>query len=409
MPTFLRKIYWFVVGFATKYKKIVLVSVVGAVALIGFVLVIWPKLPKLNKVRYVGIVGKYGLTQVPRRIEQELGMGLTILGENQVPEPGLSKRWEISNDGRTYRFYLRNDVLWSDGTPVTLADLNFSIPDVKIEKKEPDVLEFVLPEAFSPFPMLLTKPVLKDGKFTTGQFVVADIQADGPFLKQVNLKNDKENLIFRFYDSGSAAITAFKLSQIDEIVGLFDAGELSDWPNLKVEKEDQLDFYVALFYNNEDSLLRDKSVRQALSYAISDKNYGFRRASGPISPKSWAYNPVVKDYGFDQGRAKELLDKVLPPDNKKISLELSSTPDLLPIAEVIKKDWEKVGVKAEIKVVASIPSSFQVLLAAQETTADPDQYLLWHSTQASNFTNFRSPKVDKLLEDGRQTLKQADR
>jgi peptide/nickel transport system substrate-binding protein len=59
------------------------------------------------------------------------------------------------------------------------------------------------------------------------------------------------------------------------------------------------------------------------------------------------------------------------------------------------------------------------LLINQPIPIDPDQYTLWHSTQATNLTNNAvgensdenndNAKIDKLLEDGRQTLDPEDR
>lgn len=50
--------------------------------------------------------------------------------ETQLIEAGqpntLATRWEISDDGLTYTFRLRDDLLWSDGTPVTAVDIESS-------------------------------------------------------------------------------------------------------------------------------------------------------------------------------------------------------------------------------------------------------------------------------------------
>lgn len=46
----------------------------------------------------------------------------TFTGE---PIPGLTS-WEISEDGLTYTFTIRDDAVWSDGTPITSADMAFS-------------------------------------------------------------------------------------------------------------------------------------------------------------------------------------------------------------------------------------------------------------------------------------------
>jgi len=42
------------------------------------------------------------------------------------PAPGVAERWEISADGLTYRFHLREGAAWSDGTPVTADDFVFA-------------------------------------------------------------------------------------------------------------------------------------------------------------------------------------------------------------------------------------------------------------------------------------------
>jgi oligopeptide transport system substrate-binding protein len=41
-------------------------------------------------------------------------------------EPGVAERWEISPDGRTYTFHLRENARWSNGDPVTSEDFRYS-------------------------------------------------------------------------------------------------------------------------------------------------------------------------------------------------------------------------------------------------------------------------------------------
>ena len=41
-------------------------------------------------------------------------------------EPGVAERWDISDDGKTYTFHLRQDARWSNGDPVTAEDFRWS-------------------------------------------------------------------------------------------------------------------------------------------------------------------------------------------------------------------------------------------------------------------------------------------
>ena len=68
---------------------------------------------------------------VTGRIEYNLCLALLEGLINQHPEdlsliPGVAHSWEISEDGRHYRFVLREDARWSNGDPVTAHDFIWS-------------------------------------------------------------------------------------------------------------------------------------------------------------------------------------------------------------------------------------------------------------------------------------------
>jgi peptide/nickel transport system substrate-binding protein len=46
--------------------------------------------------------------------------------ENMAPEPGLATSWDTSDDGRTWTFHIRDGVKWSDGEPLTAADIAYT-------------------------------------------------------------------------------------------------------------------------------------------------------------------------------------------------------------------------------------------------------------------------------------------
>lgn len=52
--------------------------------------------------------------------------GLVRLSSDLVAEPDIAKEWTISDDGTVYTFYLRDDVRFHSGDPVTAADFKYS-------------------------------------------------------------------------------------------------------------------------------------------------------------------------------------------------------------------------------------------------------------------------------------------
>jgi len=78
---------------------------------------------------------------------------------------------------------------------------------------------------------------------------------------------------------------------------------------------------------------------------------------------------------------------------------------LIDTADEIAKYWSEIGIKTSVLVSSIVPEEFQVYLTILDPSADPDQYFMWHSTQIdTNISKYSSPRVDKLLEDGRKEL-----
>lgn len=60
------------------------------------------------------------------RILADAFIGLTQDGASGEAVPGMAERWEVSDDGLVWTFYLR-EATWSDGVPVTADDFVFSL------------------------------------------------------------------------------------------------------------------------------------------------------------------------------------------------------------------------------------------------------------------------------------------
>jgi len=76
----------------------------------------------------------------------QLYAGLTRLDETGEPYPSLASGWEVSDDGLTYRFTLRDGLTFSDGTPLVAEDVRRSwlrLLDPATGATAPDVLSVV--------------------------------------------------------------------------------------------------------------------------------------------------------------------------------------------------------------------------------------------------------------------------
>jgi len=62
------------------------------------------------------------------QVLQALFLGLTDFDDaTMAVVPELATRWEASEDGLTWTFYMRDDVIWTDGTPVTAQQVVYSV------------------------------------------------------------------------------------------------------------------------------------------------------------------------------------------------------------------------------------------------------------------------------------------
>lgn len=60
------------------------------------------------------------------RVINDLFAGLVDFDQANRPIPGMAKNWEISSDGKIYTFHLRDNLKFSDGSPITADDFVFS-------------------------------------------------------------------------------------------------------------------------------------------------------------------------------------------------------------------------------------------------------------------------------------------
>jgi peptide/nickel transport system substrate-binding protein len=200
--------------------------------------------------------------------------------------------------------------------------------------------------------------------------------------------------------------------------------------------------YTFLAFNLKDPRFADRRVRQAFAHAINKKELvegvamGLaREVDGPVRPGSWAYTDRVTHFDFDPAKAKALLAEagwndrdgnglVEDKDGKPFTFTIRTNQgndERKKIAEIIQQRLRDVGVKAEIQIIdwASFikefvkPRKFEALVLGLGSGTDPDQYVIWHSSQTGpdqmNRTGYANPEVDALLERGRASCHQEQR
>jgi len=200
--------------------------------------------------------------------------------------------------------------------------------------------------------------------------------------------------------------------------------------------------YTFLGFNLKDPRFADRRVRQAFAHAINKQELidgvrlGLaREANGPIRPGTWAYTDQVPRYDYDPEKAKALLAEagwkdrdgdgiVKDHDGKPFTLTIRTNQgndERKKIAEIIQQRLKEIGIQADIQLIewaAFIkefvkPRRFEVIVLGLGTGTDPDQFVVWHSSQRGpdqmNRTGYANPEVDALLEAGRLSCVQSER
>lgn len=402
MRKIIRRYVWLTTAFFKQYLGIIIIGLLVSLFAGTIVLNVLSRLPTKKTTFRIGLIGVYNSNNLPQLVKAILAAGITTVGPNQTIVNNLSTKLEISPDEKTYIYHFKDGLNWNSDTPFKSTDINLTIPSVKTSFPTDNSISFELPEKFSPFPSLLINPITDKSGDLVSNFKIFLSQNTNGNLTRIELTSNDLKLIIKIFPNVNQVITAYRLGEVDTIFGLISNPENDYKEDGHIEQTVNFNQSVVLFFNTQDPSLKDRSVRQAIAYAIKDKSPNNHRSLGPINPLSWAYNPLVKTYDFDSTKAKKYL--------KDISIELAAHPQFMSLAENIKKDLEEIGVAVNLKISTSRPSNFQIYLSLFDSPIDPDQYIHWHSTQSqTNKSLLDNDKIDKLLEDGRRTLSISDR
>lgn len=361
-----------------------------------------------------GMIGTYQRHDLPEAVTKLLSRSLVNFNKEGRIVSDLAE-YSANKELTEFTFKLK-DSAWIDGTKVKSTDLEFGIDDVEVSYPDEKTLVFKLKEPFAPLPSLLTKPVFKKGtSIGTGPYEVKNTEISRIFLTKINLESKDPSLpklIIRFYPNEKTALTAMSIGEIQSLLGVNDTS-LTSQKTYELKQETSYSKVVSILYNTKDPVLGNRSLRQALSYgAPLVKNEV--EAKTPIAPFSWSYSEDdVNDYLSNEKEAKAAFGRAkgnMSAEQLKKEIVLTTTPQYNELGKQIIESWQKLGIKAVLRVESGIPQNFQALLIAQTIPIDPDQYALWHSTQTqTNLTGYDSKRVDKDLEDGRKISDEKER
>jgi len=371
-----------------------------------------PLIPFTQK-QTIGLVGSYSSDNIPTSILSKISDGLTsVSSSDQVVKPAAAKSWDIKDDGKTYIFYLKKNIYFTDGTLLTSDNVNYNFLDVTVEKPNKFTIIFKLKNKYSPFLVTVSKPIFKNGFVGIGKYKLQDINLNGNFIQSISLvdaKGRSQEISYQFYPTEDALKSAYALGDISKMIGItntsFNNKNFSDFKNSNISKITDYSKLMTIFYNTRDKDLSDKRLREALSYAMPDTFIYGQRSYGSFPASSWVYANGSTTYVQDIVHAKSIVAQSSGSSpSSKLTIELKTLPQNENLAKEIKSYWGKIDVNTNIIVVNSFPQSFQAFLGEFNIPKDPDQYTLWHSSQINNITNYKNLRIDKLLEDGRQTF-----
>ncbi len=282
--------------------------------------------------------------------------------------PGLAESWESSNEGKTYTYTLREGLEWSDGEPLTAADvafnvnrsreeewLNYSsmtqnltakaIDDTTVEitssvpdPKLPAMDVYLLPEHVwgKLDKTQITKYEARDG-VGSGPFTLAEYKS-GQFWRMVANPSywDGEpaidEVVFRIFNNADAMVAALESGEIDAAQDV-PAASFKDLQSTEgiVAIEGQQGNVDEVAVNggrpekyrvdgigNGHPALSDIEFRKAIAHAIDDQTIIDRVDAGigtpalffsPSPNPEWLPDiPVEEQYTFDLEKAKQILE-----------------------------------------------------------------------------------------------------
>ena len=322
----------------------------------------------------------------------------------------LAESWDISEDGKTYTFHIRDGVKFSDGEVCDANAIKANF-DAIIENKDrhtwlemmnllvgvsaPDDKTFVIELSEPYYPLLtelgVTRPfamispkAMKDGStkdgvnayIGTGPYVLTDFVTDEYAVFEANENYWGEQpkikkITVKVIPDNQTRILALEKGEIDMIFGknMIDADAINQYTGndkFTVSLSDPTSTRQIVL-NTTKEVLADKEVRQALQHAtnkqaISDGIfYGLEQPADTLFAETVPYCDIdLEPYAYDVEQAQSMLDeagwvvgadKIREKDGQKLNIDLLYNSDSVTekaIAEYLQSEYQKIGISLNI-------------------------------------------------------------
>lgn len=339
--------------------------------------------------------------------------GLVKYDKNLNLVGDLAKSWEVSPDGLTITFHLREGVKWHDGREFTVDDVLFGFRTITDKNTRTayagDFLEVKEARAVGRYGLRVTyKRPFAPGLASWGSLVVLpkhllegqDINktplsrrpiGTGPFRFREWKTGEKivleanptyfegrpylDGYVFRIIPDPATMFLELKAGGLD-LMNLTPLQYTRQTETYKMRRDFRKYQYLAfgytyLGYNLRDPKFKDRRVRQAISHAIDKREIiegvllglGLE-ATGPYKPDTPWYNPNVKKYPYDMAEAKRLLaeagwkiapgERVLRKEGQTFEFTILTNQGneaRAKCAEIIQRKLKEVGIQTKIRTV----------------------------------------------------------
>ena len=390
-----------------------------------------------------------------REVLFNLFEGLMKVSPDGEVVPAVARDYEVSADGLTYTFPLREGVKFHNGQTVTAADVVYSLERCAGAENEgtpliaafANVASVAAAEDGSAVTVTLKQPSLEFIYSMTAAIIPAGSGATitenpigtGPFkfvsyTPQQSLAAEKFNdywgapayldkVTFQIITNTNTLVMGLKGKTLDMVIHLPNTVESEVQDGFTVQ-QDTMKLVQALYLNNAVKPFDDVRVRQAMYYAINvpeiiefvSGGAGVATGTSMYPAYSKYFLPeLAETYQQDTAKAKALLTEAGYPDGFTMTITVPSNyTQHVETAEVIAEQLKAVGIEVKIDPVEWATWYSEVYkgrnyeatvtgISANDMTAK-EMLARYSSAHSKNFINFNDEEYDRVIAAADATL-----